>query len=366
MQAERYRLRDEEAIVSPQLVYHQDIIRDNTRKAIEIAGGAHRLWPHIKTHKMREMIAMQMEMGILRFKCATLHELDMALSAGAPHVLMAFPLFGPNIERFLALKASHPNSVVYALADSMEGVRQLSQACVQKNLHVPVFADVNMGMDRTGVALNQLADLSRAIAGAARLVFAGFHAYDGHNGQPTFAERCAATKPALSALYKVQDALIAGGVPVPSIILGGSPTFPCYAGEPNVFLSPGTVFVWDAGYAAKCADLPFVPAAALITRVISHPAHGLFTLDLGYKAIASDPKGVRGVIVSIPDAEHVAQSEEHWVWRMPEGKERPALGQVLHVIPTHICPTTALHQQVLVASGGRVTGAWQVAARGRG
>lgn len=365
MGSDRYRLRDDQDIASPQLIFYEDIIRENTRKAIVIAGGAHRLWPHVKTHKIREMLRMQMDMGIVRFKCATLAELAMVLSAGASHALLAYPLYGPNIARFLALRQTYPASMVYALADAGEGVAALSQACVRAGVRMPMFADVNMGMNRTGVPLDQLADFCRGIAAAPGLVFEGFHAYDGHNNQADLTERCAAVKPALERLYAVRDELAISSVPVLSIILGGSPTFPCYAGEPSAFLSPGTVFVWDAGYAAKCPDLPFEPAAALITRVISHPAPGLFTLDLGYKAIASDPKGARGVIPALPQTEAVVQSEEHWVWRVPDGHERPALGETVYVLPSHICPTTALHKRVLVANGGQVTGSWIVAARDR-
>ncbi len=365
MQKDLYRLKDDRGIASPQLIYYEDLIRENTRRAVDIAGGADRLWPHVKTHKMAEMITMQRGMGISRFKCATLSELAMVLQAGAPHVLLAYPLYGPNIARFLALKQAYPGSVVYALADAREGLDALSAACVRVGVRIPVLADVNMGMNRTGVALDELVDFGRRVAAVRGLVFAGFHAYDGHIGHPDPDERCAATRPALERLYAARDALMHSSVPVPNVILGGSPTFPCYAKEPSVYLSPGTVFVWDAGYAQKCADLPFVPAAALISRVISHPAPGLFTLDLGYKAIASDPKGARGIIPAMQDAEPVAQSEEHWVWRVPDGHARPALGDTVYVLPTHICPTTALHKQVLVASGGAVTGTWRVAARDR-
>ena len=134
-----------------------------------------------------------------------------------------------------------------------------------------------------------------------------------------------------------------------------------------MFLSPGTVFLWDWGYQTGFPDLPFVPAAALLTRVVSHPAPGVFTLDLGCKAIASDPTGQRGRLLGVPGAEPMFQSEEHWTWRMPAGHEaeRPGIGATLYVIPTHICPTTALYRAVKAAEQGRCAGEWIVAARDR-
>lgn len=69
---------------------------------------------------------------------------------------------------------------------------------------------------------------------------------------------------------------------------------------------------------SKLTDLPFVPAAALLTRVISHPEKGIFTLDLGHKGIAADPVSIRGIIVNLEEADPILHSEEHWVWRMRE------------------------------------------------
>ena len=61
---------------------------------IDIAGGTARLWPHIKTHKMAEVVQMQIEAGIDRFKCATIAEAEMAAKAGAKTVGL-----GPRILR---------------------------------------------------------------------------------------------------------------------------------------------------------------------------------------------------------------------------------------------------------------------------
>src|SRR5699024_11933906 len=90
-----------------------------------------------------------------------------------------------------------------------------------------------------------------------------------------------------------------------------------------------------------------------------------FTLDLGCKGIASDPAGARGVVVGLENAEALFQSEEHWTYRMLPGHEaeRPAIGAVFYVLPTHICPTTSLYSAALVAENGRITGRWTVDAR---
>jgi D-serine deaminase-like pyridoxal phosphate-dependent protein len=98
--------------------------------------------------------------------------------------------------------------------------------------------------------------------------------------------------------------------------------------------------------------------------VVSHPAKDLFTLDCGYKAIAADPVGDRGIIADLPTAQPFAHSEEHWVFRMDKG-EVPPISTVLYVLPTHICPTTALYPGAYVAKEGRLVNYWEVTARNR-
>ncbi len=75
---------------------------------IEIAGGVTWLRPHVKTHKMAEVIKLQMQMGISKFKVATLAEAEMVAGCGAADVLLAFPQVGPNAERFSHLVAAFP------------------------------------------------------------------------------------------------------------------------------------------------------------------------------------------------------------------------------------------------------------------
>ena len=115
-----YTFEGQQDIVSPQLVYYPAIIRENIRKMIDIAGGAARLWPHIKTHKMAEVVQMQIEAGIDRFKCATIAEAEMAAKAGAKHLTLAYPLVGPNIKRFAALQAAFPEVEFFAIGDDTE------------------------------------------------------------------------------------------------------------------------------------------------------------------------------------------------------------------------------------------------------
>jgi D-serine deaminase-like pyridoxal phosphate-dependent protein len=149
------------------------------------------------------------------------------------------------------------------------------------------------------------------------------------------------------------------------IIAGGTPSFPCHAVHSDWYLSPGTSFIHDFGYDTNFPDLACTPAAVVASRVVSHPAPYTFTCDCGVKAIATDPMPERGTIAGLPEAKTVMQNEEHWVFRLPEEIPVPAIGTVLYIIPTHICPTSALYPEILVAKDGQITETWPVTARNR-
>ena len=112
---------------------------------------------------------------------------------------------------------------------------------------------------------------------------------------------------------------------MPHLVLGGTPTFPIFAHMhlPGQECSPGTCVLHDHGYSTRYTDLPmFTPAALLLTRVISRPAVGLLTLDLGTKAVASDPPaGKRCFLLNVPDYEPVLQNEEHFVIATPTARQ---------------------------------------------
>jgi D-serine deaminase-like pyridoxal phosphate-dependent protein len=188
--------------------------------------------------------------------------------------------------------------------------------------------------------------------------------YDGHvRGTDPEARRQAADE-AFGHVQAMRDAIESAGLAVPSIVAGGTPTFPFHAARPAVECSPGTTAFWDASYATLLPDLPFEPALLLLTRVISRPAPNRLCLDLGHKAVASENPHPRVVLFGLEDARAVGHSEEHLVLETERAAGFP-VGSVLYGVPWHVCPTVALHDQAVVIRGGRADGHWPVTARGR-
>ena len=363
----RYSISNEQAVRTPALLFYPDIIRQNTLRTIDMAGGAQRLWPHIKSHKTAELISMQRNLGIDSFKCATLSELRLVAQCGAKRALLAYPLIGPNVAEFMNIAAAYGDTQFFALEDSAYGLDELERECARRGTQMNWLCDVNLGMNRTGVKLADVREFVEAGMRRSHLRLRGLHCYDGHNHISDLSARSKMADDYFAGIDELYQLLNDVCADEPIIIAGGSPTFVCHTKRDYMKLSPGTVFLWDSGYARNYPDLPFEPGAALLARVISHPDAGMFTLDLGSKSISTDPEGAKGELIGQPFAAPVSMSEEHWCWRMADGheSERPAIGKCVYVIPTHICPAVALHSAAHVVAGGAAVGQWRIAARDR-
>lgn len=362
-----YQIKNVNDLPSPVLVVYRDIVQKNIEHAIyTVNGDLSRLRPHAKTHKTAEIIQMEREAGILKHKCATLREAEMLAQNGIEDIVIAYQMVGPNINRFLSLLQQYPDVDFKVIVDHIDAVTQLSDASKKLGLNVKTMLDLDVGMRRTGVPVGDNAvKIYETIDQSDGLQPWGLHVYDGHIHDVDVIGRLNACNKSIAQVEIMQNRLSKKGLPVPIVIMGGTPTFPIYAETPGVEASPGTFVFHDYGYATHYPDLGFVPAALLLSRVISIPSSTRFTLDLGHKAIAADPEGARGTILNIDNTEVDTQHEEHWAINVPDTSQIH-IGQEVYVCPTHICPSVALHPfYYVIDSDGYFREAWEVTARNR-
>lgn len=359
------RLANVAEVPTPALLVYPDRVDENLRRMIARAGGPQRLRPHIKTHKLPQIVVRQVALGVVKCKAATIAEAEMAARAGARDIILAAQLLGPNPARLAALARAFPAVRFATIADDAAAVRGLGAAATTAGVTFDVLLDLDVGMHRTGIAPGAAAAvLYREIASTPGLRAAGLHAYDGHARHRELTERRAAVVPEFAKVIALRDELQAAGLPVPAVVCGGTPTFPVHADRAEVECSPGTCVLWDAGYGGQLPDLEFQQAAVLLTRVISRPGTNRLCLDLGHKAVASEMPHPRAVFPALPDAKAVVHSEEHLVLETARAAEIP-VGTVLFAVPMHICPTVALHDRVQVVREDRVVDEWPVVARAR-
>lgn len=367
----RYELKQTDPIVTPALIYYKDIIQENLDKILRLAGGPERLWPHVKSHKSIDMVRMQRSKGIEKFKCATVAELEMVCQAGAEAAILAIAPAGPTPRRVTALMQRYPEVKIFAIVDCQKHLDDYAAAAAAAGTQIHLLLDINMGMNRTGVPVAEAGALFRKAAATPGLQPHGFHCYDGNRHEHALDQRQACVDREVASVFALRQELLGEGYDVSYMVMGGSPSFPCYLryqNTPGIYYAPGTIFLNDVGYSGDFPDLDMTPAAAVLCRVISHPAKGVFTLDLGTKGIASDPPMVkRGRLLNVSHCSPVMHNEEHFVWQMDPGHEaeRPSVGTPIYVIPYHVCPCAILYPSILVAEKGEIIGEWEVTARNR-
>ncbi len=363
--SEWYEIANADEVPSPALLVYPDRIEANIDLMVEIAGNAGKLRPHVKTHKLAQIIRMQLERGVNKFKCATLAEMEMVAGAGAGDVLLAYQPVGPNIKRLRALADKFPETRLAAVADDTAVVAALSKAFEGAAKPMDLYLDLDCGMHRTGIGPGPEAlAVYRVFVDSPNVQAAGLHVYDGHIHDHSLEERRSRCESAFAPVLEFRAELESVGLSVPDMVASGSPTFAIHAQHEDRDCSPGTTVLWDFGYGDNYEDLKFKWAALLLTRVISRPGPNRLCLDLGHKAVAADKPQPRVLLLGLPDANLLVHSEEHLMVETNVTSDY-AVGDCLYAVPVHICPTVALYDEAVVVRNGRAGERWQIEARCR-
>ena len=361
-----YKIEDIDRIDTPALAVYVARAKANITLAKTMIGDIERLRPHVKTFKSVEATRLLIAQGISKFKCATIAEAEMLVIAGASDVLLAYQPIGPKLERFLSLLQSSPDVKFSCLVDNVTSAEEIAFAAKKDNLEVTVYLDLNVGMNRTGIAPGKEAlALYEFCMFRDGLLAEGLHVYDGHIKDADLEVRKEICDTAFSRVEAMKKALFDKGFPAPKIVAGGSTTFPIHAKRKNVICSPGTFIYWDQGYQKALPEQKFAPAALVISRVISLPDPTKICLDLGHKSIASEnslPNRVH--FLNAPELTFIGQSEEHLVAEVPAGHTYK-VGDVFYGLPYHICPTCALYEKVITIESRHASGEWRTVARDR-
>ncbi len=350
---------NEDKITTPGLLINPDFVNDNIKSMIKICGDPKRLWPHIKTYKMKKIIDLQIRNGISRFKCATVSEAKLLCNTKAKHILLAIQPTKKKLDFFLNLQKEYPEKKFSTLIDNEITLKLFVKSSISKNQKISLWIDLNTGMNRTGIIPDENAfNLFKQICYSTHLNFLGLHIYDGHirNSNETIREKKSneSTKKVNGLIEKINNVNSNYDV-----ILGGSPTFQSHSKKSNVFLSPGTTLLWDARYSELWPESPFKIAALLATRVVSKPGPNLLCLDVGHKAIACEMKLPRMLLLGLKKSEQISQSEEHLVIKSIDS-EKYEVGDVIYGVPFHICPTVAKYNYAQVVKNQRLVDCWKI------
>ncbi len=361
-----YTIDNIDKLDTPALVVYPDRVQANINLLKTMIDDVARLRPHIKTYKNKEVTQLMLAAGINKFKCATIAEAELLGMCKAPDVLLAYQPVGPKLYRFIKLIHAYPQTKFACLVDNDEAAKEISDAAEQYKLTIAVYLDLNVGMNRTGIAAGfEALQLYMDCSVLPGINPVGLHAYDGHIHDIDIKKRTERCDAGFGPVLKLQQDLKGKGYPEPVIVAGGSPTFIIHAKRPAVECSPGTFVYWDRGYEAGIPEQTFLPAVLVVARVVSLPGATKLCLDVGHKSISAENElGKRIYFLNAPELVPLGQSEEHLV--VDAGKDHCyKIGDVLYGIPHHVCPTVALYERVYTIENNTLTGEWLNIARDR-
>ncbi|GAA4338401.1 D-TA family PLP-dependent enzyme [Mucilaginibacter gynuensis] len=360
-----FEIADIDKLDTPALVLYPERVKHNLALLTGMIDNVSRLRPHIKSHKNGEVLKLNMAAGISKFKCATIAEAELGGICKVPDVLLAYQPTGPKLQRFINLIKNYPNTRYSCLVDNIDTAKAIAASAAENSITIPVYIDLNVGMNRTGIIPGDgTLQLYAEVDQLATLILIGLHAYDGHIHDADIEARKARCAEAFDPVRELLQQLKAKGYS-PKVIAGGTPTFPIHALWEDVECSPGTFIYWDANYEALFEEQPFLPAALLVSRIVSLPADGVICTDLGHKSVASESElSKRVMFLNAPELKSISHSEEHLVLQVAENHDYK-VGDVLYGLPFHVCPSVALYERVVIIDKNYIAGEWHNTARDR-
>jgi D-serine deaminase-like pyridoxal phosphate-dependent protein len=327
------------------------------------------LRPHTKTHKTIEVSRMQMEHGAVGLTVAKVGEAEVMAGAGFDDILVAYPIFGGEKLRRLA-EIARTRRLLVSL-DAEATAQELSRAAAAHGVTIGVLVEFDAGVHRCGLEPGpQLVELAKFIEKLPGLRFRGLMSFFGNVwGSPE--ERRAEAQRVAARLGKGLAAFAAEKMPVEIVSGGSTPSAEFASLIPGLTeIRPGTYVYNDMNtyYQGACGLEDC--AVRLVVTVVSTAVPGRAIIDGGSKSFSSDllgsgPKSGYGYVVEAPDAPIIKFNEEHGHLDITRSQHEFRVGEVLTVIPNHVCTCVNMHDEITTLRAGQAVGTWKIAARGK-
>ncbi len=345
---------------TPSLLLDLDVFESNIAKmAAFMSQTAAELRPHAKTHKCPIIAKKQIEAGAIGVCCQKLGEAEVMGAHGIEDVLITNQIVGPiKIARLVNLARCIDVKVA---VDNPANVAALAEAAQAAGLELGVVIEVDVGMQRCGVAPGAAtAGLAQQVYRTPGVRLRGLMGYEGHCVTVrNLEERRAKTEKANGLLLENKEAVEAAGIEVGIVSAGGTGTYKITGRRPGITeLEAGSYVFMDTTYRQVLTD--FDLSLTVLATVISRPANNRVILDCGTKTLAGDYG--TPTIQGLPPAARWRLSEEHSIWVYEENEPDLKVGDKVRVIPGHCCSTVNLHDAYHVIQREKVVDFWPIAA----
>lgn len=314
--------------------------------------------PHIKTHKSPVLAKMQIAAGASGITCQKLGEAEIMAAAGLENILVSYNLIAAA--RSGRLAALRKRADVTICADNPVTLAAYAEAAVEAEAPIGVMIECDTGRKRAGVETSKEAiDLARIVRDTDGLEFRGLLFYP--------------TEQAWDAAQRFHDEAVEGlrslGLEPGVVSTGGTPNLPNIGKLRGSTEHRAGTYIFNDRMMVKCgmateADCALHVYATVVSR--AGPQRGI--LDSGSKTLTADPGGGLdgfGHILEYPQARIGAFAEEHGFLDLSRTNERPDVGEVVRIIPNHVCVVVNMVDQLIAVRDGEIVDVLPVAARGR-
>lgn len=355
---------------TPALTIDLDVLERNLdRMASSCRKQGLGLRPHTKTHKTPEVARMQIERGAVGLTVAKVGEAEVMTAAGLDNILIAYPIFGR--EKFDRIATLARDRTILVSLDSALTAEALSRAAIDKGATVGVLVEFDAGFHRCGIVPGPACvALARRIEALRGLKFRGLMSFFG-NVWGTEAERRIGAKLAAEQVHRALEAFREARMPL-EINSGGSTPSAQFAQEISGLteIRPGSYVYNDLNTLYQGACLLEDCASRVVSTVVSTAVPGRAIIDAGSKTFSSDllssgPRTGHGLVVEAPDAPLIKLNEEHGYLDITKSSRSFHVGDVLTVVPNHVCTCINLHDQAFLFRKDELVGSWRITARGK-
>jgi D-serine deaminase-like pyridoxal phosphate-dependent protein len=344
---------------TPAVVIDLERVERNIRRVqamCDRAGVANR--PHIKTHKSPALARLQRDAGAKGITCQKLGEAEVMVDGGLDDILVSYNVIAAA--RSGRLAALRKRADITVCADNPVTLAAYAEAAVAAELPIGVAVECDTGRKRAGVeTAREAIALARTIQETPGLSFRGFLFYPTEQSWPE--------------TQKFYDEANKGvrelGLEPKIVSTGGTPNL-AHLGELRGATEhrAGTYIFNDrmmlACGAATLEDCALHVYATVVSRAA--PERGI--LDAGSKTLTSDTGRLDdgfGLLLEHPQAKITGFAEEHGFLDLSRSNTRPKVGDVVRIVPNHVCVVVNMVDQLIAVRGDTIVDVLPVAARGK-
>lgn len=353
-------------IVKPTLLLDENKTRKNIAQMVKKAKISRvELRPHFKTHQSAEIGGWFSEEGITKI---TVSSVDMAYyfaKNGWRDITIAFPV---NIRQIPEINQLAGEIQLGLVIESLESLEFLSSSLDHA---VQVWIKVDPGSNRTGVHwenVDHIFQIARQTQSNCKLILKGVLVHAGHTYHANSAEEvCHIHNESMNRLRMLSSKLAARGMAGMEISIGDTPSSSLcddFAGTTEI--RPGNFVFYDAQQLmiGSCTAEQ-ISVAAACPVVASHPERNELVIYGGAVHLSKDSFVDNGItkfgLVAFPtpfgwgnpvESAYVARmSQEHGIIHIENGIEKIKIGDLLCVLPAHVCLAVTLMKNYLTLDG---------------